>query len=527
MRAVIGVDYGTRAARAVLVDSRNGEVLCSHSVAYPHGVLEGDLADAGDYESVLLKLLEAISASQYRDQVAGICVDATSLTLVPLAADGRVLCQIPQFADRIQAQIKLWKRHAAQPQADEALRLARAMREPFLGRTGGSVSSEWTLPKLMEMADEDPEAFEALDLALDLCEFLTCRLTGKLARSVGSMSFKGLWSRDLGFPSAGYLNGLRPGLSEKYRHVMRGEALRPGDPAGSLHPQLCRWFGFPLDAVVAAGTLDGHTSLAALGGLQAGDATLVVGTSNALTIQTGELCEMEGICGIAMDGLTAGLYGIDSGQNCTGDMLDWFMCNSVPQEMLAQAQKANKTPHQLLAERVERPWTNCVTALDWWNGSRNAPCDLDLRGMLAGLSLDTRPQDIYLALLQGIACGTREIVELWERNGVAVNRVLATGGIALKNALLMQEYANLLNRTVMVGRIAEGPAMGAAVFAAVAAGIYPDAAAACAEMGVKDFIRYSPDEVHRQAYEDLYRRNHALRQMAIGEINWPRRVKSG
>ena len=173
VKTVIGLDYGTQSARAILVDSETGAVLLSHTVKYKHGVMEGDLADADDYEAALDELLEAVTSEEYRDTIVGVCVDATSLTLVPLSADGRVLSQIPEMADRHHSQIKLWKYHRAQKQADEALALAQKLQEPFLKRTGGSISSEWTLPKLLKIRDEDAGVYQHMDYALDLSEFLT------------------------------------------------------------------------------------------------------------------------------------------------------------------------------------------------------------------------------------------------------------------------------------------------------------------------------------------------------------------
>ena len=516
MRAVIGLDYGTQSARAVLADKETGRVLLSHTVKYPHGVMAGELASIEDYEAALTELLESVTPEEYRKDIAGICVDATSLTLVPVAADGRALAKLPGFEQRRHAQIKLWKYHAAQKQADEALELARAMGERFLGRTGGSISSEWTLPKLLEIRDEDPEVYRHIDAALDLCEYLTFRLTGKLTRSTGSLCFKGLWSRDLGFPGDAFLNGLRPGFAEEYRYLMRGPVMRPGDRAGSLRPELCRRFGLNNDVAVATGMLDGNTALVALGALRAGDAALVVGTSNVLSLQTQQLYEIEGVCGVAMDGMTPGLYGIDSGQSGTGDMLEWYVNNAMPASVQAEADKRGISPHQVLSERIEQPWKNTVIAADWWNGSRNTPCDLSLPGLMSGLTLKTRPEDIYLALLQSIACGTREIIAQCEKYGLRVERMLLAGGITEKSPLLMHEYANLLHRRILVGQVKEGPALGSAILAAVAAGIYATTAEACEHMGVQEFTCYEPDEEHSEAYEELYRKNHVLRRMAAG-----------
>lgn len=518
MRTVIGLDYGTQAARALLIDAANGQVLCSHTVRYPHGVMEGNLASADDYENALEELLRAVTPEEYRHTVMGICVDATSMTMVPLAADGRILCRLPGLENETHAQIKLWKRHNAQPQAEEALALAREMHCPFLGRTGGTISSEWILPKLLETRDEAPDIYSQMDAAMDLCEFLTYRLTGTLLRSAGAMSFKCLWARDLGMPPADYLDALRPGFAKEYAHLLRGEVYSPGDCVGTLHPDWCEKLGLPLDVKIATGVLDGHTSMIALGALEEGDATLVVGTSNVLSIQTGQLHEVEGICGIALDGVSKGLYGIDAGQGCTGDMLEWFMNHAAAASVVKEAAEKDISVHQLLMERVQNPWENTVMAVDWWNGSRNTPCDLSLSGVLAGMKMDTRPEDIYLALLQSIVCGTREIMEQCESYGIQVSRVLATGGITGKNPLLMQEYANILNRTILVGQFAEGPALGSAIFAAVAAGIYETPLEASRHMGVQKFTRYEPDQTHRADYEKLFRRNHALRKMTM-ELN--------
>ncbi len=521
MKTVIGIDYGTGAARAILVDVASGAVLLTHTV--PYAVLPGDLADAAEYEAALWALLAAVTPAQYRHTVAGICVDATSLTLVPVDAAGTPLALLPPFAGREQAQVKLWKRHTAQAQADRALALARQLDEPFLARTGGAVSAEWTLPKLLEMREEDPQAYAAMDAALDLCEYLTGLLVGRpggqIVRSTGSMCYKGLWSADLGFPSEQYLNALCPGFAAEYRRLLRGRVCAPGQAAGTLAPAIAARFGLPADVTVAAGLLDGHTCVAALGALHPGDAALVMGTSAVLAVQMAAPVYFAGVCGIAADGLTQGLTGIDAGQSCTGDMLQWYVQNSMPAAVQAAADSAGCTVHDLLCSQVSRPWANTLTAVDWFNGSRNAPCDLNLTGAVAGMTLATRPADIYLTLLQAIVCGTGEIIDLCAQHGVAITRLVVSGGMAEKNPLLMQQYADLLALPVAVGRIGQGPALGSAIFAAVAAGIYPNVAAAHAAMGVREFVQYTPDAEHRREYAAIRQRNHRLRCMICSDIS--------
>ena len=510
MKTVIGIDYGTKSARALLVNAENGEVLCSHTVVYPHGVMDGSLASIDDYDNALTELLTAVTPSDYRQTVCAICVDATSCTLVCVDKAGRPLASRDEFRDREQAQVKLWKRHAADSQADEALALAKQRGESFLKRTGDTISSEWTLPKLLEIRDVDRAVYDEADLALDLCEYLTFCLTGTIVRSTGSLGFKGLCSEE-GLPSADFLEALRPGLAAEYARLMRGPVFAPGERVGTLKTEWCDRLGLSPDVVVASGLIDGFTATAALGALRVGDAALVVGTSNVITVQLPTFAEVSGVCGIVKDGMVSGAYSLEGGQNCTGDMLEWYMDNALPADIRQQAIDNGVSPHHVLCERVREPWNNRVVVLDWFNGSRNVPCDLSLRSAVIGLSTETRPEDVYVALLQSIVCGTREVLEQCRACGVTIERVVATGGITQKNPLLMQQYAELLGMPVRVGEVEEGPAFGTALFAAVAAGMYADVNAAYEQMGVKRFTTYVPTPEHREAYESLFQKHHALR----------------
>ena len=515
MKTVIGIDYGTLSARGVLINTENGETLLKKSINYPHGVMEGALASSEDYLTILDELMTYLSDEKYRDTVKGICVDATSLTLVCVDENGTVLADLPEFKGREQAQIKLWKRHTAESQAQEALSLAKEMDEQFIKRTGGTISSEWTIPKILEIRDEDKEVYGKIDLAFDLCDFLTYKLTGLNKRSVGAMSYKSSYFLDIGFPSDSYLNSLRQGFAEEYKKFLRGDVISYGEKAGYLKEDLCEKYGLNRDTVVASGVIDGHTSLIALGALKEGDGTLVVGTSNVLSLESKEMHEIEGICGIAEGGYNKGKFGIEAGQNCTGDMLQWYMENALPEEVKNKAVNKGVTTHKILRDKIRNPWENRMVATDFFNGSRNAPCDLSLRASIFGLSIETKPEDIYLTLLQSIVCGTRELVELIKKEGVKIERIYATGGIAYKDPFLMQQYAEILNLPIYVGRVSEGPAVGTSIYAAVASGIYESPEKAFEKMGVKEFTEYHPTPDHREEYENLFRRSHLFREMII------------
>lgn len=506
MALMIGVDFGTQSARAVLMCAKTGEMLAQAEAHYAHPLTESALVYGEDYDKALHELLTQLCAHPRRAEIAGICVDATSPTIVPLCADGQLLSAHFDSAIHPLSLVKLWKRHTAQAQADRALALAQEMNEPFLAQTGDTVSSEWTLPKLLETCEEDPEAFEKMDLAMDLCDYLTFRLTGNVTRAISSLSFKSQWSQETGFPSDAYLNALHPGFAQRYAHLMRGKVLLPGQEAGELSDAWKEKLGLSQRVHVAGGQQDGFTPPVALGAVEDGSAALVLGTSTVIMLQSGTSCTVDGLCGVVRSGTVPGLYSIEGGQNCTGDMLGWYMANMLPQRCAQEADAAGISAHTLLSGRAMRPWENKLIAIDWWNGSRSAPCDLTLSGLLMGMTLSARPEDIYLSMLQGMAVGTRETIEQCRRNGATFTTIRATGGVAKKNPLLMQQYADILGMPIDVADIEQGGAQGAAILAAVASGEHDTILSACHAMSAKQFTRYTPDMAHRMEYERLYRR---------------------
>lgn len=519
---VIGIDYGTQSARAVVVQTSDGTLVGAQACAYPHGVLSealpdgtplGDqfaLAVAEDYLEVLESTV--IGAMQQADicpdAVVGLCVDATSYTLVPTDAEYRPLSLRAEFKNRPQSYIKLWKHHAAQSQTERSKAIAREMQMSFLEYCGGEMSSEWTIPKLLEIRENDPEVYVQMAYAFDLCDFLTLMLTDKLTRGIGSVSFKSNWVDGEGYPSAEYLERLGTGFSEEYLRLMNGEIIRPGQRAGTLCAEMAKRLGLPEGISVAGGILDGHTSLPTSGLYKAGDVSLVIGTSNVSAVMTDRHVKPPAGSVLAMDGFVPGLYAIDSGQSCTGDMLGWYMKNMLPAEITQAAESQGVSTYDILNARAEasEPWCCPLTVLDWWNGNRNVMCNLNLRGSIQGMTLGTRPEDIYIAMVQGIACGTRKILDTCEENGVEIKNIVACGGIPQKNTFMMQQYANILNRPLRVVCANEGPAMGSAIFAACAAGVYESFEQAVHHMQGRSFVEYLPQFEHCGDYERIYQR---------------------
>lgn len=531
---VIGIDFGTLSARAVVLDAENGTIVGDKETPYAHGVISGclpdktplppssALADAKDYEDALCTVMAGAlqNARVTPDTVRGICVDATSCTLVPVDAAGRVLSLNPAFSARPEAWIKLWKHHTARQQAEAFRRLAEQRGENFLSRCGYYPSCEWTFPKMMEMYENDREVFEQTDLFLDLCDYLTLRLSGVLTRSIGSAEFKSCWSSQEGYPSEEFLNELLPGFGRAALHKLRGPVLALGACAGGLTADMAARTGLLAGTPVAVGTVDGHTSLAAMGLCKAGDASLVIGTSNVLAILTDQNPAIPGICGIGRGGLGGELYGIDSGQSCTGEMLQWMAAQTTPSAYEEEAKKQGISIHTLLSRKAAagKPWENTLTVLDWFNGNRNILCDMDLKGAVLGLNTETKPEDIYLAMLQSIASGTRRILERCEEYGVKVQRIVACGGIPVKSPFFMHQYASILGRPICVCPVSEGPSAGAAIYAAVAANIYPSVIEAQKHMAFKNASICAPDKEHAQAYQAIYQRYCMFHDLLSGNL---------
>lgn len=510
MKLTIGLDFGTQSARGVLVDAENGGIIKTAVAEYAHAIPDDCLVDGADYDAALEALLEELGRSR---EIAGIGIDATALTLVPVAADGRLLSM--HMPDAPQAKVKLWKRHTAQKYADMALEKAKEYGEKFLENTGSTVSSEWTIPKLIETREEAPDVWGNMDIALDLCDYLTWRLTGNITRSAASMCYKSCWTYEHGFPSDCYLDALAAGFADEYKYLMRGDILPPGACAGYLTKEWRDKLGITENVVVAAGQPDGNTPPVAMGAVHDGDVSLTVGTSMVMLVNTSRTVSMRGLIGAAPGGIVPGLTALECGQNCTGELLGWYVENMLPAAYAKEAEEKGISPHELLSEKVREPWSNKITACNWLSGSRCAPADLSLTGAFTGLTLASKPEDIYLALVQSLAVNTREMLDMCRENGADIRHIFAAGGVARKSPLLMQQFADITGMEIYVTDSDEASAFGSAVLAA-AAGVYGDIAAACARMCGCGVTVYKPDAGHRDDYEALYARSHGIRLKMAG-----------
>ncbi len=521
----IGVDYGTESGRAVLVDVADGSIVAMAVHAYANGVidevlpgtdirLEPDwaLQDPNDYLEILKQTIPVVLRESKVDpaDVIGIGVDFTACTVVATKADGTPLCFLPEWRDHPHAWVKLWKHHAAQPEANKLNEVAREMNQSWLDRYGGKISSEWFFPKVWQTLDEAPEIYQAADRFIEGADWIVWQMTGVETRNNCTAGYKAIWSKSDGFPSRAFLKALDPRLENVVDEKMSRDIRFLGSRAGGLTETMARWTGLKPGTAVAVANVDAHVSAPAATVTEPGTMVIIMGTSNCHLILSKEEHAVPGMCGYVDGGIIPGYFGYEAGQSCVGDHFAWFTENCVPAVYQREAADKAITVHELLEAKAARqePGEHGLVALDWWNGNRSVLVDVDLTGLLVGATLATKPEDIYRALIEATAYGTRMIIETFEENGVAVDEIVATGGLPDRNKLLMQIYADVTGREIKIAAATQTPALGSAMFGAVAAGgaaggydSIEEASVAMASLRDEGYI---PIPANTEVYDELY-----------------------
>jgi L-ribulokinase len=444
-----------------------------------------------------------VAAGVQAADVIGIGTDFTACTVLPALADGTPLCEVEELAERPHAWPKLWKHHAAQPQADRINAVAEQRNESWLGLYGGKISSEWEFAKALQVLQEDPDVYARADRWIEAADWIVWELTGAESRNLCTAGYKGIHT-DNGYPSQDYLTALDPGFTDfiaKLDHPLS----TLGGLAGRLTAEAAAWTGLPEGIAVAVGNVDAHVTAAAANAVHSGQLVAIMGTSTCHIMPSEQLAEVPGMCGVVRDGIVDGLWGYEAGQSAVGDIFGWFVDTCVPPVYHEESERRGISVHDYLVELAEqqRVGQHGLVALDWHNGNRSVLVDHDLSAVVVGQTLATRPEDTYRALIEATAFGTRRIVEAFETAGVVVGEFIVAGGL-LKNRFLMQVYADVLRRPLSVIGSEQGPALGSAIHAAVAAGAYPDVPAASAAMGRRTEAAYVPDETRADGYDRLY-----------------------
>lgn len=519
-RYSIGVDFGTESARTVLVDIATGEIIATAIHEYAGGVIDRRLPgssrslppdwalqDPADWLAALEATIPAVLHESKIDptSVAGIGIDFTACTVLPTTDRGTPLSFIPAYRDQPHAWTKLWKHHAAQPQADAINELAATRRESWLPCYGGKISSEWLMPKALQILAESPELYTAAGRIVEGADWVVWQLTGRLTRNACTAGYKDTWHKREGYPSPDYLQALHPAFGDLYQKKVGGEVIAPGTHAGGLVAAWARRTGLVEGTAVAAPIIDAHAAVLGGGVDKPGVLFMMMGTSTCHMLMAEAEVQVEGISGVVEDGILPGLFGYEAGQAGVGDIFGWFVENATPPEYHAEAEQGGQTLHEVLTAKAaqQKPGQNGLLALDWWNGCRSTLVDADLTGMLVGYTLATRAEEIYRALIEATAYGTRMVVEAFTDQGVPVESIAAGGGLT-RNTLLMQIYADVTGREISVAGTDQASALGAAILGAVASGAYPSLPDAIKQMVPPPSRIYHPIPEHAATYELLY-----------------------
>lgn len=524
-KCVFGFDFGTLSCRGVAIDLKDGSLIATAEMDYPSGVIsehlphtseplppEWFLQDPKDW----LDSMRYVSKSMLKEgnidpeDVLGIGTDFTSCTLLPVTENGTPLCVIDKYRDRPNAWPKLWKHHGAQKYAERIEAYAKENTTWLKDYFGNSVSSEWVFPKIMEVLEEDPELYYAADYFMEAVDWIVFALTGELTRNYGILGVNAFWIKGRGFPDREFLKGLSPELENAAETKLAGRLLGAGERAGVLTKEMAHFLGLKEGTVVSSGHGDSAVAGCGAGINKSGSMILVMGTSTCHQMLYKDFSAFDGVCSIAADGMVPGLYSYESGQSATGDVFSWFAENCVPESYYKEARKQGKKILDYLSEKASglSIGESGLIALDWLNGNRSVLSDYNLSGMVVGLTLSTKPEEIYRAFVEANLFGSRAILENYENGGVKIGRVYAVGGIPAKSPWIMQLCADIFNREISVPKVDNIPARGSAACAAVALGRpygCRDFEETAERLIPKEKTVYSPNPGNVLMYNELYK----------------------
>lgn len=522
---VIGLDYGTLSGRAVLVDCQDGKVLASAVKNYKHAVMTNCLPNGKkilgadwalqyplDYLEVLEEIVQKVMCDSVvsSEDVIGIGLDFTSCTMLPVDVENEPLCVQKVFQDEPHSYVKLWKHHGAQPYADRISDLLQKRGEIDNLQFGGKISSELLLPKAVQILEEAPEVYEAADQLLEAGDWLIQKLTGSRKRSGDLAGYKAMWTPQTGYPAKDFLRELSPRLEGMAEEKLGNDIALAGEAAGWLTQEWAQRLGLKPGIPVAAAIIDSHAGMPGSGVNQSDQMMMVVGTSSVMLALSEHGYAKNGVVSGVKGAILPNQFALESGLAAVGDMFGWFVEQAVPQEYAEKAKAEGMNLHAYLSKKAGelQPGSNGLVALDWWNGNKTPYVDGRLSGALVGCTLSTKPEEIYRALIEATAFGTRKVLELFNEAGAQIKTVIASGGIAEKNPLLMQIYADVLNCEIKVSDTDQTAALGSAIYASVAAGEqqggYATIEEAVAYMSHLKDIVYSPDTEAVERYNEVY-----------------------
>lgn len=519
----LGIDFGTESGRALLVDIETGEEVATSVYKYKDGVLDECLPDGTklghdwalqnpeDYIRVLKNTIPEVlkEANVKAEDVIGIGIDFTACTMLPIDDKGTPLCMLDEFKKEPNAWVKLWKHHAAQPQANKINEIGRQRNEEWVARYGGKYSSEWFFSKALQTLEEAPNVYESADRFIEAADWIVLQLTGEEKRNACTAGYKAMWDKRLGFPSKEFFKALHPRMENIIEEKMSTKIYPAGTKAGEITKEMAELTGLKQGTAVAVGNVDAHVAVPAATVVSTRKMVMIMGTSICHMFMENEKAYVSGMCGVVEDGILQGFYGYEAGQSAVGDIFAWFVNNCMPREYFDEAQSRGIDIHELLVEKAQllKPGEGGLLALDWWNGNRSVLVDADLTGLLMGCTLNTKPEEIYRALIEATAFGTNKIIRSFEDAGLRIDELYGCGGLP-KNKLLMQIYSDVTGKEIKVAESGQASALGSAMFGAVAAGSsrggYDNITDAAKKMArVKDET-FKPNMENHSIYQKLY-----------------------
>jgi L-ribulokinase len=425
--------------------------------------------------------------------------------MLPTLRDGTPICFLEPWRARPHAWVKLWKHHAAQPQADQINALGQQRGEEWVRHYGGKYSSEWFFSKALQILQEDPDLYAASERFIEAADWVVWQLTGVETRNICTAGYKAMVI-DGHYPSRDFFAALDPRFADITETRMSSHFWPLGACAGRLTVEAAAWTGLPPGIAVAVANVDAHVTAPAVRVTEPGRMVMIMGTSTCDILVGDKLQEVEGMCGVVHGGVVPDTYGYEAGQSGVGDIFAWCVEHIIPPEYHDRARASGLDLHTLLELEAAQlhPGASGLLALDWWNGNRSTLVDADLSGLLLGMTLSTSAPEIYRALIEATAYGTRQIIDAFERSGIPIRDLVAAGGLPEKNALLVQIYADVTGKPIALSGSPQAPALGSAMHAAVAAGSYPGIRAAAEVMGKLKPEVITPIAAHQRVYERLY-----------------------
>jgi L-ribulokinase len=544
----IGLDFGIESCKAVLVDVSNGRLAASTEYRYTHGVITNTLPDSNiklepgwaiqdpsDYLNALKRAVPKLMRESQVDpeQVIGIGVDFAGSTVIPTTSDGTPLALLDEYKKEPNAWPKIRSHRAAQDQAERLTQLAADRFETFLDRYGGKISAEWFFPKVWETYENASSIYDNADRFIEGCDWIVWQLTGVESRNVCAAGYKGLWSRAEGFPLETFFAAMDPGLANIVEEKMKRDLSPVGQQVGELTEEAARLLRLRPGIPVATGMLENYAAIPATTVVEPGRMVIMLGNANIHIILAEKEYRIPGMCGMVEDGIVPGLLGYEAGQSCCGNQFEWFINNAVPEEYAKEARKRKIDLYQLMEEKAAKleAGESGLIALDWWNGNRSILVDNDLSGMILGYNLETKPEEIYRALLEATAYGTRKIIETFIASGVPINEIIIAGMSPVQNKLLLKIMASVTRMEIRLAKSEFTAALGSAIYAATAAGEeqggYATLQEASQKMAQLKKDTYLPDSNDKKVYNRLYSEYTLLHDyFGYGHNNAMKRLKS-